>query len=77
MMSLNELMDAARGVTNMYLAHEIAVDKVTYSSYIKHSIYCFLLVRNHEIETELKLHEGQRSVEMSISSMFFVQLLCL
>ena len=27
MMSLNELMDAAKGVTNMYLAHEIAVDK--------------------------------------------------
>lgn len=27
MMSLSELMDAARGVTNMYLAHEIAVDK--------------------------------------------------
>ena len=27
MMSLNELMDAARGVTNMFLAHEIAVDK--------------------------------------------------
>jgi hypothetical protein len=27
MMSLNELMDAARGVSNMYLAHEIAVDK--------------------------------------------------
>jgi len=27
MMSLSELMDAAKGVTNMYLAHEIAVDK--------------------------------------------------
>merc|ERR1712165_588399 len=27
MMSLNELMDAAKGVTNMYLAHEITVDK--------------------------------------------------
>ena len=27
MMSLSELMDAARGVTNMFLAHEIAVDK--------------------------------------------------
>merc|ERR1712228_496024 len=27
MMSLSELMDASRGVTNMYLAHEIAVDK--------------------------------------------------
>lgn len=27
MMSLNELMDAARGVSNMFLAHEIAVDK--------------------------------------------------
>ena len=27
MMSLNELMDAAHGVSNMYLAHEIAVDK--------------------------------------------------
>jgi len=27
MMSLHEIMDAARGVTNMYLAHEIAVDK--------------------------------------------------
>ena len=27
MMSLNEIMDTARGVTNMYLAHEIAVDK--------------------------------------------------
>lgn len=27
MMSLNELMDATKGVTNMYLAHEIAVDK--------------------------------------------------
>ena len=27
MMSLSELMDTARGVTNMYLAHEIAVDK--------------------------------------------------
>jgi len=26
-MSLHEIMDAARGVTNMYLAHEIAVDK--------------------------------------------------
>jgi len=26
-MSLSELMDAARGVTNMFLAHEIAVDK--------------------------------------------------
>ena len=25
MMSLSELMDAARGVTNMFLAHEIAV----------------------------------------------------
>jgi hypothetical protein len=28
MMSLHELMDAARGVSNMFLAHEIAVDKV-------------------------------------------------
>jgi len=27
MMSMNELMDAAKGVTNMFLAHEIAVDK--------------------------------------------------
>ena len=27
MMSMSELMDSARGVTNMYLAHEIAVDK--------------------------------------------------
>lgn len=27
MMSLSELMDSARGLTNMYLAHEIAVDK--------------------------------------------------
>ena len=27
MMSVSELMDASRGVTNMYLAHEIAVDK--------------------------------------------------
>ena len=27
MMSISELMDTARGVTNMYLAHEIAVDK--------------------------------------------------
>ena len=27
MMSMGELMDAAKGVTNMYLAHEIAVDK--------------------------------------------------
>lgn len=27
MMSLSELMDAAKGVTNMYLAHEIAVDR--------------------------------------------------
>ena len=27
MMTVNELMDAAKGVTNMYLAHEIAVDK--------------------------------------------------
>ena len=27
MMSLSELMDATNGVTNMYLAHEIAVDK--------------------------------------------------
>ncbi len=27
MMSLSEVMDAARGLTNMYLAHEIAVDK--------------------------------------------------
>ena len=27
MMSLHELMDAARGVSNMFLAHEIAVDK--------------------------------------------------
>ena len=27
MMSLNEIMDATRGITNMYLAHEIAVDK--------------------------------------------------
>ena len=26
-MSMNELMDAAKGVTNMFLAHEIAVDK--------------------------------------------------
>ena len=26
-MSLSEIMDAARGITNMYLAHEIAVDK--------------------------------------------------
>jgi len=62
MMSLNELMDAARGVTNMYLAHEIAVDKVNYSSYIKHSIYCSLLLRNREIETDFLLHEGQRGV---------------
>jgi len=27
MMSMSELMDAAKGVTNMFLAHEIAVDK--------------------------------------------------
>ena len=27
MMSLSELMDATRGLTNMFLAHEIAVDK--------------------------------------------------
>lgn len=27
MMSLTEIMDAAQGITNMYLAHEIAVDK--------------------------------------------------
>ena len=27
MMSLSEVMDAAKGLTNMYLAHEIAVDK--------------------------------------------------
>ncbi len=27
MMSLSEVMDATRGLTNMYLAHEIAVDK--------------------------------------------------
>ena len=26
-MSLTEVMDTARGITNMYLAHEIAVDK--------------------------------------------------
>ena len=30
MMSVSELMDASRGVTNMYLAHEIAVDKVIF-----------------------------------------------
>ena len=27
MMSLNDVMDAAKGISNMYLAHEIAVDK--------------------------------------------------
>ena len=27
MMSLSEVMDAAKGITNMYLAHEIAVNK--------------------------------------------------
>ena len=27
MMSLSDVMDAAKGLTNMYLAHEIAVDK--------------------------------------------------
>ena len=26
-MSLRDVMDAAKGLTNMYLAHEIAVDK--------------------------------------------------
>ena len=26
-MSLSEVMDAAKGISNMYLAHEIAVDK--------------------------------------------------
>lgn len=26
-MSLSEVMDAAKGITNMFLAHEIAVDK--------------------------------------------------
>lgn len=29
MMSLTELMDAAKGVSNMYMAHEIAIDKVS------------------------------------------------
>ena len=38
-MSLRDVMDAAKGLTNMYLAHEIAVDKdfmlqVIYYTYI-------------------------------------------
>ena len=55
MMSLSDVMDAAKGITNMYLAHEIAVNKDFMLQDLKseetpmekqvHKVYSFLHIR--------------------------------